>query len=190
MLQPILELDQRALISELGEDLRPFLKHRIEAVQQKMRRYEGRIEQYKQSRMFVANQRKLYQIIDGVQRNNVQSPEVGESLEFWSGIWSNPTKHNVNAEWLTKLDKDLKGIEKQDDVLIDSAKVLAQLRKVPYWKSPGPDGLQSCWLKNLPSCVDRIAKHLQDCLHVYNVLEWMSRGKTSLVMKDKKKYPQ
>ena len=70
-----------------------------------------------------------------------------------------PTNHNVSAKWLKKLEKDLKDIEKQDDILVDSAKVRAQLRKVPDWKSPDPDGLQGYWLKNFTSCVDRIAKH-------------------------------
>ena len=50
-----------------------------------IRRYECRAEQYKQNRMFEANQKELYQIIDGIQKNNVQSPEAGESLESLEG---------------------------------------------------------------------------------------------------------
>ena len=182
------ELERKYLVKKKGITVViEELKQRLKAVQQTIRRYECRTEQYKQTRMFEANQRRLYQIIDDVQWNNVQSPEAEESLEFWTGIWSNPTSHNVDTEWLKKLEKDLKDIEKQDDILIDSDKVRVQLRKVPNWKSPGPDGLQVYWLKNFTSCVDRIAKHLQDCLHLHIVPEWMTRGKTSFILKDREK---
>ena len=184
------ELERKYLVKKKGISVViEELKQRIKAVQQKISRYECRTEQYKENRMFEANQRRLYQIIDGIQWNNVQSPEAAESIEFWSGIWSKPTSHNVDTEWLKKLEKDLKDIEKQDDILLDSDKVRVQLRKVPNWKSPGPDGLQGYWLKNFTSCVDRIAKHLQDCLHLHSVQEWMTRGKTSLIMKDREKGP-
>ena len=73
--------------------------------------------------------------------------------------------------------------------MIDSGKVRVQLSKVPNWKSPWPDGLQGYWLKNFISCIDRIAKHLQECLVTYNVPGWMTRGKTSLMMKDTEKGP-
>ena len=75
---------------------------------------------------------------------------------------------------LKKLEKDLKDIKKKYDILIDSDKVRVRIRKVLTWKSPAPDGLQGYWLKNIISCVDRIAKHLQDCLHVHNVPGWMT----------------
>ena len=68
-----------------------------------------------------------------------------------------------------KAGEKAKECEKQDDILIDSGKVRVQLSKVPNWKSPGPDGLQGYWLKNFTSCIDRIAKHLQECLVTYNV---------------------
>ena len=88
-----------------------------------------------------------------------------------------------------KAGKKLRNVEKLDDILIDSGKVRVQLSKVPNWKSPGPDGLQGYWLKNFTSCIDRIAQHLQECLVTYNVPGWMTRGKTSLIMKDTEKGP-
>ena len=184
------ELERKYLVKKKGISVvLEETKQRIKALQLKIRRYECRTEQYKQNRMFEANQRSLYQIIDGTHWNIVQSPEAEESLEFWSGIWSNPTNHNVDTEWLEKLENDLKDIEKQCDILIDSDKIWVQLRKVPNWKSPGPDGLLGYWLKNFTSCVDRIAKYFPDCLHVHNVPEWMTRGKTSLSIKDREKGP-
>ena len=149
----------------------------MKAYKHKIKRYEDRTEQYKQNGIFETNQKRLYEIIDDVHRNSDEILNDGECLEFWSGIWSKPANHNVDAEWLKKLEKDMKIIEKQDDIFLDSGKVRVQLRKVPNWKSPGPDGLQGYWLKNFTSCVDRIAKHLQDCLATYNVPQWMTRGK-------------
>ena len=137
------ELERKYLVKKKGINVViEELKQRIKAVQHKIKRYEDRTEQYKQNRMFETNQKRLYEIIDGVHRNNNETPNAGECLEFWSGIWSKPANHNVDAEWLKKMEKNLKNVEKQDDILIDSGKVRVQLRKVPNWKSPSPDGLQ------------------------------------------------
>ena len=42
------------------------LKQRMKAIQHEVKRYEDRTEQYKQNRIFETNQKRLYEIIDGV----------------------------------------------------------------------------------------------------------------------------
>ena len=121
------ELERKYLIKKKGiivviEEL----KQRMKAIQYKIKRYEDRTEQYKKNRMFETNQKRLYEIVDGVHRNNEEAPNSGDCLEFWSGIWSKPVNHNADAEWLKKLEKMLNNVEKQDDILIDSGKVRAQ----------------------------------------------------------------
>ena len=166
------ELERKYLVKKKGinvviEDL----KQRMKAIQYKIKRYEDKTEQYKQNRIFETNQKRLYEIIDGLHRNNEEAPNAGDCLEFWSGIWSKPANHNADAEWLTKLEKKLENVEKQDDILIDSGKVRVQLSKVPNWKSPGPDGLQGYWLKNFTSCIDRIAKHLKHTHRMFGYVQ-------------------
>ena len=52
-------------------------------------------------------------------------------------------------------------------------------------ESARPDGLQGYWLKKFTSCTYRIAEQLQVCLDTSVVSNWMTLGKTVLIVKDK-----
>ena len=129
------ELERKYLVKKKGIDVViEELKQRMKTIQYRIKRYKDRTEQYKQNRIFETNQKRLYEIIDSVHRINEEAPNAGDCLEFSSGIWSKPANHNADAEWLTKLEKKLKNVEKQDNILIDSGKVWIQFSKVPNWK--------------------------------------------------------
>ena len=49
--------------------------------------------------MFVQNQKRVYQQMDGVKNINNEKPNAEESKQFWSNIWNNEKKHERNA-WL------------------------------------------------------------------------------------------
>ena len=68
--------------------------------------------------------------------------------------------------------------------------VRKQLKKMPNWKSPGPDGLQGYWVKNFTSCHERLALQLRNCMSSAQIPDWLTTGKTTLVMKDKDKGSQ
>ena len=76
-----------------------------------LKKRDLKVEQYKQNRMFGTNQKRLYETTDGVHMNSNEVPNAGDCLEFWNGVWGKQPGHNVNAEWLNKLEKDLKDIE-------------------------------------------------------------------------------
>ena len=80
----------RALIEEL--------KQRMMAKSAKIRRYEQRIEQFRQSRTFETDQKKIYAEFngEGIRSNDV--PDAEESKRFWGGIWSVEKEHNHEAE--------------------------------------------------------------------------------------------
>ena len=65
-------------------------------------------------------------------------------MEFWKDIWSKPTQHKENAEWLHDLKEEI-DIERQNYVVITSEKVEKVVNKMPNWKSPGPDLVQGFW---------------------------------------------
>ena len=71
--------------------------------------------------------------------------------------------------------------------MITPAMVAKQLKNMPNCKSPRPDGLQRFWLKNFTPCIERIALQLQDCLVTNKVPEWFTRGRTTLILKEKEK---
>ena len=162
-------------------------KQRLVAISGRLKKYDQRNKQYHQNRLFQANRKKLFEELEGVKQDNTIIPSANESQKFWSDIWDNPVTHNKDASWLKELEEDLKDIELQHNIIIDEKKVSSKVRKIPNWKSPGPDGVQGYWLKNLTSLHQRIASQLNECLQSGDVPKWMTKGKTILCLKDVEK---
>ena len=160
------------------------LKQRLKAKSYKIKRYESRIEQFRINRMFNQDQKKVYEKLQGKQREENVIPDAEESKIFWSNIWSKEVEHQKDAEWLDVLRTEKKNV-KQMDLIIDEENVKKQLKKVPNWKSPGPDGVQGYWIKNLNTLHSRIANQLNDLIrNRRDVPEWMTKGRTVLCQKD------
>ena len=63
------------------------LKQRMLAKSTKVKRYEQRIEQFRQNRVFDLKQKKIYTELN---RNGIRSndaPNVEECTRFWNNIW-------------------------------------------------------------------------------------------------------
>ena len=163
------------------------LKQRLTAMSARLQRYDTRNNQYRQNMLFQSNQKKLFDEIEGISKSDDVCPDAAESQKFWSEIWDNPVHHNENAEWLGELENELVDVEQQADIRIDVKSLRTKLKKVPNWKSPGPDGVQGFWLKKLVALHVRIAAQLDQCLQTGSVPEWMTTGKTVLCLKDKEK---
>ena len=52
-----------------------------------------------------------------------------------------------------------------------------QVKKIPNWKSPGPDGVQGYWLKKLTALHERIAKQMDIIINRENIPKWITLGK-------------
>ena len=61
------------------------------------------------------------------------------------------------------------------------------LGRMPNWKFPGPDLLQEFCLKNFSSLHERVRLLLKECLDSGFVPSLLTRGRTSLLQKDKSK---
>ena len=61
------------------------------------------------------------------------------------------------------------------------------LGRIPNWKSPCPDLVQGFWLKNFSSLHERVRLQLKECLDSGFVPSWLTKGRTSLLQKDKSK---
>ena len=70
----------------------------------KVRRFEQRIEQFRQNRLFSVDQKRIYSEFNGGRGRSSDDPNAEESKRFWGNIWSIEKEHNQEAEWL----KDLK----------------------------------------------------------------------------------
>ena len=160
------------------------LKQRLTALAARLKRYDARAQQWRQNQLFRNNQRMLYEELDGKTRNQQAIPDAEESKHFWSDLWDKNVKHNNKAKWLEEQEKETASVVRQEDIQISVGSVRQQLRRMPNWKSPGPDEIHGFWLKNLRSLHPRIAQQLQDCLQRGQVPQWMVEGRTTLIMKD------
>ena len=57
-------------------------------------------------------------------------------------------------------------------------------KKISTCKTPGPDGIHGFWFKKFPSIYDRLALKMNRCLQGAHVLEWWTKGKTTLIEKN------
>ena len=61
------------------------------------------------------------------------------------------------------------------------------LKKISNWKTPCHDGIHGFWFKKFPSIPDRLALEMNRCLQDAQVPDWMTEGKTTLILKDPRK---
>ena len=60
-------------------------------------------------------------------------------------------------------------------------------KKISNWKTSGHDGIHGFWFKKFTSIHDRLALEMNKYLQTANVLEWMTKGRTTLIQKDPSK---
>ena len=93
------ELERKYKIKKKGiRTVIEELKQRLHAKTSKMKRCEKRVNQYKINKMFVQNQKRVYQQRHGIRNFNNEKPNAEESKQFWSNIWDNEKKHGGNSE--------------------------------------------------------------------------------------------
>ena len=76
---------------------------------------------------------------------------------------------------------------KQQNIDMTPTQIKEIIRKMANWKAPGPDGVHGYWIKMLVSMQERIALHLQSCITRGEVPDWMTTGRTVLLLKYKSK---
>ena len=96
------KIDKKGLLIVIEE-----LKQRLQTKTAKSKRYEQRINQFRQNRLFSTDKKKFFQEIDGTIRRDKVVPNAEESLRFSGDIWSDGDRHhNKEAEWLKKLKEE------------------------------------------------------------------------------------
>ena len=78
------------------------LKQRITAIVAKVRRYQGRVDSYRQNRPFENNQRQFYRELDQEEETCDDDHLVPEeSKQFWRNIWSLQTIRRMQSGYKT-----------------------------------------------------------------------------------------
>ena len=101
-------------------------------------------------------------------------------------MWSQSADHKKDAEWLQDLRSEA-NVKKQEKVDITTGRLKMILGRMPNWKSPVPDLVQGFWLKNFSGLHERVRLQLKEYLDSGFVPSWLTRGRTSLLQKDKSK---
>ncbi|MEO1255298.1 MAG: reverse transcriptase family protein, partial [Bacteroidota bacterium] len=180
------ELNERYNIQAKGlNNIIEDLKQRIKAKSFKIQRYSNRNKGYQQNKLFNLNQKRLYSQLNG-ENPQQDIPEAEPTKRLWEGIWGSPVKHK-QTEWLRELKEEECQRIRQIFPEITPATVKKQVRKIPNWKAPGPDGVNGYWIKNFRELHGRIAQQLEVCIRNHKAPTWMTLGRTSLIQKDKNK---
>ena len=74
------------------------LKQRVLAKSAKVKRYEQRIEQFRQNTIFDLEQKKIYAELNGNGIRSNGAPNAEECTKFWGNIWGVRKEHNREAE--------------------------------------------------------------------------------------------
>ena len=82
------------------------------------------------------------------------------------------------------VDRELAGVEQQQEVTVQLHDVKAGIRRMANWKAPGPDGIRGFWFKKFLSLYELIAASLQQCVATGVIPAWMVKGRTVLIQKD------
>ena len=140
------------------------LKQRITAIAAKVRRYQERVDSYRQNRLFENNERQFYRELDEEEeRCDDDQPVAEESKQFWGNIWSQSADHKKDAKWLQDLQSEV-NVKKQEKIDITTGSLKKILGRMPNWKLPGPDLVQGFWLKSFSSLHERVRLQLKECL--------------------------
>ena len=103
--QKMKELYEKYTVKKKGlKTMIEELKQRMLAKRTKVKRYQLRIEQFKQNMIFDLDQKKIDAELNenGIRLNGV--PNAEKCTKIWADIWGARKEHNREAEWL----KDLK----------------------------------------------------------------------------------
>ena len=114
------------------------LKQRITAIAAKVRRYQGRVDSYRQNRLFESNQMQFYrELHQEEERHDDNPPLAAELKQFWGNIWSQSADHNKDAKRLQDLRSEV-NVKKQEKIDVTTGRLKKILGRMPNWKSPCP----------------------------------------------------
>ena len=83
--------------------------------------------------------------------------------------------------------RELEGLEEGHKAEIHVKLLKKTLKNISNWKTPGHEGIHAFWFKKFTSIHDRLALEMNRYLQDAQVPDWMTKGKTTLILKDPSK---
>ena len=116
----------------------------------------------------------MFREFEGNKDETLIVPDAERSKAFWSSIWSESKVYNGQADWLNDLEENLGTIRKQETLTVTETMVEKQIKRIPNWKS-------------IKAVRPVLAALLNKALQSGYVPEWLTSGKTVLIVKGKDK---
>jgi hypothetical protein len=121
------------------------LKQKVQAKTQRIRRYEKRVTQYSQNKMFKEDTKKFYRNLGMKNTGARKPPSMAEAETYWKSLWGEEAEHNETAEWIRREQK--RKISHMDWRPNQIMEIASYLSKAHNWKTPGNDQIQITGLK-------------------------------------------
>jgi len=168
------------LQSRSAEEVCEELHQTVKSLSHRLKCYRHKQSCHKQNKLFLSNQHKFYQQMTH-QSTTLAPPPKEDTLQFWSKLWSAPEFFNKQAsvlikampQWYSHLDCDIFN---------------RALKRIPNWKSPGPDFIHGFWLKKFNALHSAFLYYFNEVLSgTSSIDQSLVTGKTVLIVKDHSK---
>ncbi|XP_025766930.1 uncharacterized protein LOC112848110 [Oreochromis niloticus] len=90
---------------------------------------------------------------------------------------------------VNEIQADHSDLPEQGPVTITVADIQERVSSMKSWTAPGPDMVHTYWLKKLTALHERLAAQMNQLLVDERHSEWLTEGKTVLILKDPQKGP-
>ena len=162
------------------------LKQKLSALAKRLRRYKACTDRKTQNKLFENNEKIFYRQLNNQEHTEGNGvPTKDEITEFWSGIWSQPLEHNIDAPWIEE-EKERQTITPEmlfEDISIEELRTV--IRSSQNWTAPGVDNIHNFWYKKFSSIHQQLATKLTEFIRgEKEVPEFMTEGMTYLKPKD------
>ncbi|XP_039757945.1 uncharacterized protein LOC120632205 [Pararge aegeria] len=111
-----------------------FLKQKVYAWAQRIRRYKERYDRYHQNSIFQRDQRKVYRNWEqsGASVPDGEPPTSDAMSDFWRSIWSAPVCH-TNGIWMNVVREKCAAVEPMIPITITADNVSCAIRLASNW---------------------------------------------------------
>ena len=158
------------------------LKQTVQALAQRIRRYEDQSKRRLENNMFNNNEKLFYRKLNDNMNINQNTVNLEEIENYWKNIWSNPKEYK-ESEWIKEIENDCQTITPMETITINKTDLTDALIKAHNWKSPGPDKIQNYWYKNLTAVHGVLASAMNTAIASGNVEDFLTSGVTYLLPK-------
>lgn len=165
-------------------DTLDYKTQKMQALAKRLRRYKKSTKRHRDNTIFNNNQKAFYRSLNK-ESTIKEAPCMAEVQTFWENVWSRPTEHNSEAEWIKEELDATQHLESMPEIVIDKIDIEIAIGRTLNWKTPGPDKIHNYWLKYFTSTHEHIASAFNNFIKDPDSIPgFLTLGNTYLKPKD------